>query len=287
MTMRQRRATLGVLLILSALLATTASRAAGPAHLAGPDGAAPAGALRYGGALPADDAADTGAASSEVLVLDTASGSPSFSVTGGLPRTVMGDPFDAADPGFPLRITGVELFLVSTAAQTYEDGLCIRLRFWENHDSASSPVFSTPVSLLYHMKAPGPLTLDPATFYTYSRELRPPADFANPTGNGFVVNFQGDSGSGCQDSNDLTALIRFVDEPTQAPLAVGNIPLQAPRLGFYRNTTGRTDFNFEPVDLRYIQGTNSNAVAIRLYAAGSGAPRSVYLPLLLRGAHAS
>jgi hypothetical protein len=280
-------ATVSLVLILFALLATTASSAAGHAHPAWPDGVASPGTLRYGGVLPAGDATDTRAAGPEVLVLDTASGSPSFSITGGLPRTVMGEPFDAADPGFPLRITRVELFLVSTATQTYENGLCIRLRFWEDHDLTSSPVFSTPVGLLYHLRVPGPVALDPNVFYIYSRELRPPADFANLTGNGFVVNFQGDNGSGCQDSNDLTALIRFVDEPDQAPIAVGSIPLQAPRLGFYRNSTTRTDFNFEPADLRYIQGTNSNAVAIRLYAADPGTPSGLYLPLLLRSVRSS
>lgn len=286
MMMGRRRIAWGLLLALFMLLATAGSQAAGPAHPAEPDSASAAGALRYGGALQARDAASTRATGSEVLVLDTASGSPGFAVTGGLPRAVMGDPFDAADPGFPLRVTRVELFLVSTAVQTFEDGLCMRLRFWEEHDVDASPVFSTPVGPLYYMKVPGPVTLDANTFYIYARELQPPAVFADLAGHGFVVNFQGDNGSGCQDSNDLTALVRVVDEPNQAPIAVGSIPLQAPRLGYYRNATGRTDFNFEPADLRYIQGTNSNAVAIRLYAAGSGAPPGIFLPLLLRNARA-
>jgi hypothetical protein len=58
--------------------------------------------------------------------------------------------------------------------------------------------------------------------------------------------------------------------------------LPPPRLGFFRNASQRPDFNFDPGDLRYLQGSNSNAIAIRLYAAAPEPTHSVYLPLVLR-----
>lgn len=245
------------------------------------DGAAAAPAWRYGGRFAASTDAATAAPRAEMLALDTFSGAPRLSVTGGLPRTAMGDPFDAVDPGMPLEITRVELYLASTAAQSYANGLCARVQFWNDHDIEASPVFTNPAGRVQKLLVGGPVSLAPNVYYVIAGAMTPPVPLAELAGNGVVVSFQGDDGAGCIPNDNLTSLVRFIEEPDQAPVAVGAIPLDAPRLGFFRNASQRPDFNFEPGDLRYLQGTNSNAIAIRLYAAAPEPPRTVYLPLLL------
>lgn len=268
----------GLLMALAAAPAGTAQPAATPS----PDASAQPAALRYGGSYTARRPAGGLPSDDEVLVLDTFSGAPRLSVTGGMPRTVMGDPFDAADPGAPLEITRVELYLASTANQSYSNGLCARVQFWNDFDAAASPVFSGPAGGVYELRVDGPITLAPNVYVIVAGALAPGAPLSDLTGNGVVVNFQGDNGSGCADSATLTALLRYVDEPAEAPIAVGDIPLAPPHLGYYRNAAGRTDLNFEPADLRWVTGTNSNAVAMRLYASAPQTRRSVYLPLIVR-----
>ncbi len=271
-----------VLVALAILLAAAPASARQPASAPGPDGSAGPTVLRYGGSFTATSDAGRRSPEDEVLVLDTFSGAPRLSVTGGVPRTVMGDPFDAADPGAPLKITRVELYLASTADQSYSNGLCARIQFWNEFDAAASPVFSGATGRVYELRVDGPVTLTPNVYVMISGALVPGAPLADLTNNGVVVNFQGDNGSGCADADSLTALLRYVDEPAQAPVAVGAIPLTPPHLGYYRNAAGRADLNFEPTDLRWVTGTNSNAIAMRLYAATPASGRSFYLPLILR-----
>lgn len=75
----------------------------------------------------------------EVLVLDTVSNAPSFSYTSSTPRTYMGDPFNAANPGGSLQISTIEAYMVSTEAQTFSNGLCLRIQFYENFNNANDP----------------------------------------------------------------------------------------------------------------------------------------------------
>jgi hypothetical protein len=272
----------GLLIALAVVLATAPAGAAHPASTSGPDNSAGRPVLRYGGSFTATAHAGRPAAQDEVLVLDTYSGAPRLSVTGGLPRSVMGDPFDAADPGSPLKITRVELYLASTAHQTYSNGLCARIQFWNDFNIAASPVFSEPAGRVYELRVDGPVSLTPNVYMVISGALVPGAPLADLMGNVVVVNFQGDNGSGCADSDTLTALLRYVEEPAEAPIAVGAVPLAPPHLGYYRNASGRADLNFEPADLRWVAGTNSNAVAMRLYASAPSLMRSLYLPLIVR-----
>lgn len=264
------------------LLAVAPGSRAQPLWPPAADGSPAAPAWRYGGRFAASTDAAPAAPRAEMLVLDTFSGAPGLSVTGGLPRTNMGDPFDAADPGMPLEITRVELYLASTANQSYANGLCARVQFWNDYDVAASPVFTSPAGRVQKLQVDGPVALVPNVYYVIAGNMTPPVPLAELAGNGVVVSFQGDDGSGCIANDNLTSLIRFIDEPDQAPVAVGAIPLQPPRLGFFRNASQRPDFNFDPGDLRYLQGSNSNAIAIRLYAAAPEPTHSVYLPLVLR-----
>lgn len=273
---------LGLLTALAILLATAPASATQPAATPDPGNSARQPALRYGGSFAATSDGGRLAPEDEVLVLDTFSGAPLLSVTGGLPRTVMGDPFDAADPGVPLKITRVELYLASTAEQTYSNGLCARVQFWNEFNAAASPVFGGPAGRVYELRVDGPVALLPNVYVVVSGALVPGAPLSDLTGNGVGVNFQGDNGSGCEDSDTLTALLRYAEEPAEAPIAVGAVPLAPPHLGYYRNAAGRTDLNFEPTDLRWVTGTNSNAVAMRLYASAPVHTRSFYLPLIVR-----
>lgn len=233
---------------------------------AAPDAGA-GGGLHYGGSFRANarDAPAPAWRLAEVLVLDTVTNAPGLT-TGSSPRSYMGDPFNAADPGGPMQISTIEFYMVSTVAQTFSNGLCLRIQFWENFDGAVNPVFSTAVSGVRVFTVPGPISLNANAYYIITGTPSTPLTFANLANNGFAINYQGNSGSGCTDTNNLTSLIRCVEEPGEAPIAVGSIPLAAPTLGYYRNASGLTSFNFNSSDLYAVSGTNSNAVAIRLYA---------------------
>ncbi len=241
-----------------------------------------AGQLRYSGSFVATsaDGSAPAAPQANILVLDTVTSAPSLTTSGSTPRSYMGDPFNAANPGGALEITQVVFYMASTANQTYSNGLCLRIRFWDSYNSAASPVFSNAVGTVRTLTVPGPVSLAANGYYVITGTFSTPLTFADLANNGFVLNYQGDDGSGCADMDTLTSIIRYVDEPDEAPIAVGGIPLSPPDLGYYRNASGRTDFNFDATDLRTLSATNSNAIAIKLYAR---APRQslVYLPMVV------
>lgn len=293
--MKQERLFVSGLLILTLLCGALAIRFRGtvsslqaqsPRAPASPDAGAGDG-LHCGGSFRANaqDAPAPASRLAEVLVLDTVTNAPVLACTGSSPRSYMGDPFDAANPGGPMQISTIEFYMVSTDAQTFSDGLCLRIQFWENFDGASNPVFSTPVGGVRVLTVPGPISLNANAYYIITGTLSTPLTFANLTNNGFAINYQGNNGSGCADTNDLTSAIRYVEEPSEVPIAVGSIPLTAPELGYYRNASGLTNFNFNSSDLRSVSGTNSNAVAIKLYATLPYSPSTEcfsYLPLVFK-----
>jgi hypothetical protein len=233
-------------------------------------------ALPAGNPAPASPQANT-------LVLDTFTNAPGLAVSGVNPRSYMGDPFNAADPGGPLEITQIVFYMSSSIDRTFSDGLCLRIQFWDNYNGTSDPVFSNAAGGVNLFTIPGPASLSANAFYAITATLSTPLSFVDLINNGFVVNYQGDNGTGCADTDTLTSLIRYVDKPDEAPLPVGSIPLPPPDWGYYRNASGLTNFNLNSTDLRGISGTNSNAIAIKLYANGGQAKdHFVYLPTASR-----
>src|SRR5512139_3026301 len=61
------------------------------------------GPLRYGGSFTATSGGDAvpAAPQANILVLDTVTNAPGLTTSGSTPRSYMGDPFNAANPGGP------------------------------------------------------------------------------------------------------------------------------------------------------------------------------------------
>jgi len=203
-----------------------------------------------------------GTSRGDVVVFDAVSSPTLQGSPAGTPgRSFLGQAFNAADPGVPLAISGFNMIFYSNVTATYND-LRLNVQFYNSFDStAAGGVFSNPAGSVQTFDL-GSGTL-PQGFYNFTSTV----PFATPialsgglNGHGVVFNFQVDTGNGLVNTDDVTTAIRTDTNP----LTVGSIPLPGPNFGYYRNASGRTDFNFNPGDRR-MPGPNS-ALAIQLYA---------------------
>ncbi len=185
-------------------------------------------------------------------------------------RTFMGQPFDAANPGTPLVINQLDIVLYSATAQNYSSGLALNIQFWDTFDGTATPIFSTPVSSVQTFTF-FPFTTQAGFGYLITVNWNVPVSISGFSNLGVTFNWQGDTGSGLTTTDNLTTAVR--GGPGAPPIAVGDVPLAPPNLGYYRNASGRVDFNFNASDGRNI-GANS-ALAIRLF---SDAPLQTFTP---------
>jgi len=197
-------------------------------------------------------------AASELLVFDSYTNASNLSAYAVTPRTFMGYPFNAIDPGQPLQVTKITVYLayLGTVAKTY-NALRINLQLWNDWSSASNPVFSNAASGGPFSADTESVTFNPNTSASVDVTLSSPVALNDLT-NGFAVNIQGNSGSGFVTTDDLTSLLRFGTNP----IAVGSSPLTG--LG-YRNTAGQTTFNFQPGDTLTF-GQSNEGLAVKIYA---------------------
>jgi hypothetical protein len=192
-------------------------------------------------------------------IFDSVTNVTSFSAATA-PHTYMGQAFNLATAS---PITAMQIELASLAAVNYTN-LEVRIQFWDTFNGSTNPVFSSPVGSVYTFNlGAGSLALN--TLYDISVTFATPIILTGTNNHGVTINFRGDTGAGLADTTNLTTAIRG---GTGAPaFAVGSVPLAGPAYGYYRNVTGRTDFNFDSGDSRSV-GANS-AVAFILF---TGAP---------------
>ncbi len=205
----------------------------------------------------------------DVLVFDSFTGADSYTTTTGSPRTFMGYAFNAADPGVPLQITKLTVYIAytGTTATTY-NSLRVNFQLWNDFASASSPVFSNGVSGgPFFADLAGPITLNPNTYSPVDITLGSPVPMTDLVNNGYAVNIQGDTGSGLASNDFLTSLLRYGANP----IAVGSSPIPGTSYG-YRNASGLTNFNFNSSDLRGFASVSNQATVFKLYASGSSGP---------------
>jgi hypothetical protein len=199
-----------------------------------------------------------------VAVFDSESGRP-LGFPGSPGRSFIGEAFNLAPTGSPVLITQMDTFLVSATATAYND-IQLRVQFWNTASNATSgagPVFSNP--------AGGPLVFDfgafttaAATAYTINGlTFASPVLLDGTTNLGMTMNWQGDTGTGLANTDNLTASVGV------APTAAGSVTVGGGN-GYYRNASGETDFNFAGTDGRSLGGSstaNPSADAFRLYVA--------------------
>ena len=205
------------------------------------------------------------AAQAGPLVFDTISGNPTLAV-GGTPRTYMGQDFTAADPGGPLLIERVVVLMGSLTTQNYAN-IRASVQLWDTFDL--NPVYATPAGAVQQFDL-GPMSLLANFAYDVDLTFAAPIPLTGVANHGIAFNFKGDTGFGLADTNNLTAVVRY-----NAPIAIGSNPSGT---GYWRNASGRTDFNFDFTDFRFFE-PGVSALAVQIYAAG--VPEPATLPLVL------
>jgi hypothetical protein len=192
------------------------------------------------------------------LVFDAISGGATLNV-GGTPRTYMGQDFTAANPGGPLLIERVVVLLGSLTTQTYTN-IRASVQLWDAFDF--DLVYANPAGGVQQFDL-GPLSLTAFNAYEIDLTFPAPIPLTGLTNHGIAFNFKGDTGGGLFDTDDLTTVVRY-----GAPLALGSNPSLN---GYWRNASGRTDFNFHFSDLRFFLEGDS-ALAVQIYAVGIPEP---------------
>jgi hypothetical protein len=199
-----------------------------------------------------------------VMIFDSFTGAGTLTTTTGSPRTFMGDPFTTTTgTGTTVTIQEATVYLASTAAQSFSNGVQIRVQFWETYASGATPVFATAGGGVQTFTLPGPVNLALNTFTPINLVFPTPIVLSGLE-NGISINYQGDNGAGFASSDTITSLIRG-----NGALAVGsNTPngagFVAPTFGFYRNAAAQTTFNFAPSDFRQFAGITDILLALQL-----------------------
>lgn len=95
--------------------------------------------------------------------------------------------------------------------------LRVRLQMWDSYWWENDPVFSIPVEAVYEAYVDQAVLMQPNTFVPINLDLPSPMPLSGLTSHGIAINFQGDTGSELETSDDLTSLLRFGSNP----IAVG------------------------------------------------------------------
>ncbi len=203
-------------------------------------------------------------------LLDTSTNATNFTFTGSTPRTYMGDGFtnSSLTPQSQFVVTDISVFLVSATAQAYTDVLA-RIQFYNSYDPNAASVFSSPAGPLLTIDL-GAQTFSANTIYQFNITLSSTQSFTLSGNNlGFVQNFQGGIGGVApSDTTNLTSLITY--NTTTSGYAAGQVTTGAsPTFGYYRNASGRTDFNFANTDSRSLATAGANYQAIGIIVNGT------------------
>jgi hypothetical protein len=170
----------------------------------------------------------------------------SLATTSSTPRTYIGGVANIAGAGPQVDVSSVDVYMAAGAAVTYAN-IRARIQFWDAYAAASTPVFSSAAGAVIEADL-GPQTLVANNVYTITLNLPTPLRLNSLNGKGFAVNFQSDTGAGLADDTNLTTALTYgAAQPVGTSAAGGGN-------GFYRNASGRTDFNFASTDARTFTG---------------------------------
>jgi hypothetical protein len=220
-------------------------------------------------------------ARAQVFVYDAISDLTSLTTTGNVPHTYMGQAFNTNGAGGTTpQVTSMKLGLFVIGAHTYTD-VQARVQFWGTFDPTvqgtdTTSVFSNPVGgpTVFDL---GALTTSANAAFILTLNFATPVTLPSTSNLGLGVNFQGSTTGGpvADDTNLVTAMRSPVG--TQ-PIPVGqNITTGGNT--FYRNASGRTDFDFNGNDARTL-GTGTQAtdgIAFQLTAIPVPEPGSMVL----------
>ncbi len=190
-----------------------------------------------------------------------------FTASTSQPNRFIGGAANISGAGPQVDITSIDLFMVSLTAASYTN-IRASIQFWDTYTEGSTPIYSAAVGTPI-VSDTGPVTLTASSVSTLTINLKTPVRLNSLNGKGFAINFQSDSGAGLVDNTNLIAAINTNDvQPTgTSAVAGGN--------GFYRNASGRTDFNFASTDLRSFAAPTTNARASLVLRGNATVPVSL------------
>jgi len=146
-----------------------------------------------------------------------------------------------------ITITGLTFYVYSVQNQAYTD-VVARFEFWNTYNGGTDPIFSNGTLVTIDL---GPQNFFNGSKNRFSITLPSPVTLTGgPSTNwwGFTENFQGNTGSGLKDTNDLAA-VKVYRTSGNYPAGTITSPGVFPKFGFFENrSSGRLDFNFNRND---------------------------------------
>lgn len=196
-------------------------------------------------------------AGADPIVFDSFTSATGLTTTTGVPRTFMGGVFTSSGAGPQVDVTAIDVYPASTAAANYTN-VRINIQLWNTYAAAGSPVFSSPASAVISADV-GALAAAVNTFYPVTITLPTPVRLNSLANKGIAISYQVDTGSGLVVSDNMTSLLTY-----EGSVSVGTYVLNGGN-GFFRNASGRTDYNFLSSDLRTFTGIDDAALGVILY----------------------
>lgn len=180
----------------------------------------------------------------ETTVYDSTS--TTFTTTTGSPRTFIGGVANLVGAGPQVDITSIDVYMAATAAVNFTN-VRARIQLWNTYTSSATPIFSNAAGAVIEADI-GAFSSAANNYTIITINLPTPLRLNSLSGKGFAVSFQGDSGGGLAATDNLTSTMNY-----GGALPVGGNGIAGGN-GFFRNASGRTDFNFVPGDLRTFTG---------------------------------
>jgi hypothetical protein len=216
------------------------------------------------------------AASTPMTLLDTITG-PNIELVG------MGSVFHSLQPifvgnawtnnAFPLgttsiTITGLTFYVHSTQNESYTK-IIARFAFWNRYNGGTDPIFSDGTVVTFDL---GPQSFSAGSKNRFSVTLPAPVTLTGGPGTnwwGVTQNVQGFTPRGTgPDTSDLAPVVVY---RTSGNYPAGTItaPGVLPNFGYFRNQSGRTDFNFNRNDGFFFSGSGFNAQGLGIIISGT------------------
>lgn len=178
-----------------------------------------------------------------------------------------------------ITVTGLTFYVFSLQNQSYTD-VVARIQLWNTYSGGDDAVFSNGTLVTADL---GPQSFFNGSKNRFSITLPSPITLTGgPSTNwwGVTVNFQGNTGSGLKNTNDLAPVI--ASRSTSGPYAAGQIttPGVSPTYGYFKNQRERTDFNFSRNDGFFLSspGYYAQGVAIIINGTANTGPTPTPTP---------
>lgn len=204
----------------------------------------------------------------QATIYDAISDLSSFTTTTSVPHTYMGQAFNVSNAaGANPQVTSVQVGMFVIGAQNFAN-VRLRLQLWGTFnpaatgaaDAFSNALGAPSVFIL------GPINTAGNAVFTFTLNFATPITLPSTMNLGITFNFQTSTdGVNFVDNNAVATAMR-------APVGTNPIPvgqnITSGGNAYYRNASGRTDFNFNANDARVITGQMqaTDGLAFRLVA---------------------